>query len=82
MTLFATDPLYRADPEREWPEPGRSGLLGRPVATSGESGPAKRLGHSFYPKFVPLLLSLLPSTVRLTRGRDIQAACGQLAAER
>jgi 23S rRNA (adenine2503-C2)-methyltransferase len=24
----------------------------------------------------------LPSTVRLTRGRDIQAACGQLAAER
>ena len=63
-------------------EPGRSGLLGRPVATSGESGPAKRLGHSFYPKFVPLLLSLLPSTVRLTRGRDIQAACGQLAAER
>ena len=24
----------------------------------------------------------LPSTVRLTRGRDIQAACGQLAAKR
>ena len=23
----------------------------------------------------------LPATVRLTRGRDIQAACGQLAAE-
>ena len=32
-------------------EPGRSGLLGRPVTTSGESGPAERLGHSrLYPE--------------------------------
>jgi len=29
-----------------------------------------------------LLVAGLPATVRLTRGRDIDAACGQLAAAR
>ena len=32
--------------------------------------------------FTDTLIRYLPATVRLTRGRDIEAACGQLAATR
>jgi 23S rRNA (adenine2503-C2)-methyltransferase len=45
--------------------------------------PYERSGRTTIERFKSALLRAgIPATVRLTRGRDISAACGQLAAER
>ena len=44
-TVFAMNPLYRADPEREWSMVGLSRLLGRPVDTGQR--PGSKAGWSY-----------------------------------
>jgi 23S rRNA (adenine2503-C2)-methyltransferase len=86
-TIFKVNliPWNPVDPQPESAEPhGDPAAPQRPVATQHPRAPRRFAGSSreAIAAFKAALVERgIPATVRLTRGRDIDAACGQLAAK-
>ncbi len=72
-----------ADAVSSPPAPGPSSMISRIASPCSMTGIYDGSSRDAITAFKNVLdRARLPSTVRLTRGRDIAAACGQLAATR
>jgi 23S rRNA (adenine2503-C2)-methyltransferase len=79
---LVADPPLAADPPREADPPRAADPS---LAAAADSRPPRRFAGSSKQSIAAfkdvLMRHRIPATVRLTRGRDIDAACGQLAAK-